>query len=420
MAHLDTRSSQTSTGVIPNSFTYSGDFNPRGLRRPRRSYQYIKTSLGDFNPRGLRRPRQLQGEFKFLGIEFQSTRSSQTSTQILDRWSGIYPISIHEVFADLDKVQLAKERPVSNFNPRGLRRPRRFTAYVTRTNTTISIHEVFADLDLSSVRLSGYNIPDFNPRGLRRPRRLRIPFLWMRRKFQSTRSSQTSTAYGEGELYCIDISIHEVFADLDTSVIWIIICFIISIHEVFADLDRGYSQFFYILRGFQSTRSSQTSTSKGNMQQEITILFQSTRSSQTSTNGRYQRQDKRQISIHEVFADLDGRAVGKYGAGFYFNPRGLRRPRHRQTTKQKTNRYISIHEVFADLDRSCRAVNRQGPYFNPRGLRRPRRHYRQMTDPDVMISIHEVFADLDSIGNMVWWMCTNFNPRGLRRPRPVP
>ena len=350
MEFQSTRSSQTSTGVIPNSFTYSGDFNPRGLRRPRRSYQYIKTSLGDFNPRGLRRPRQLQGEFKFLGIEFQSTRSSQTSTQILDRWSGIYPISIHEVFADLDKVQLAKERPVSNFNPRGLRRPRRFTAYVTRTNTTISIHEVFADLDLSSVRLSGYNIPDFNPRGLRRPRRLRIPFLWMRRKFQSTRSSQTSTAYGEGELYCIDI----------------------SIHEVFADLDRGYSQFFYILRGFQSTRSSQTSTSKGNMQQEITILFQSTRSSQTST---------------ALPAD-DGPGCND------FNPRGLRRPRlqvskflldlvlFQSTRSSQTSTssltshslltMISIHEVFADLDRSWRSGSRNSTDFNPRGLRRPR------------------------------------------------
>ena len=76
-------------------------------------------------------------------------------------------------------------------------------------------HEVFADLD--------------------------VIFQYMRApssKFQSTRSSQTSTSPKFVGLYDDGI----------------------SIHEVFADLDRGYSQFFYILRGFQSTRSSQTST----------------------------------------------------------------------------------------------------------------------------------------------------------------
>ena len=78
------------------------------------------------------------------------------------------------------------------FNPRGLRRPRRPLAGITRVLLEISIHEVFADLDI----LASLTIAQ-----------------------------------------AIFISIHEVFADLDLSGWAKALQNMISIHEVFADLD---------------------------------------------------------------------------------------------------------------------------------------------------------------------------------------
>ena len=125
------------------------NFNPRGLRRPRRgTFAYNMINIIDFNPRGLRRPR-----LRFLTGQLGHT----------------------------------------DFNPRGLRRPRLFDTGVTvNVPTFISIHEVFADLD--------------------------------------------GVLYVKG-FWGLSISIHEVFADLDTNVEYINNETSISIHEVFADLD---------------------------------------------------------------------------------------------------------------------------------------------------------------------------------------
>ena len=110
---------------------------------------------------------------------------------------GVHPkvvqISIHEVFADLDRSLSAIE-----------------------TTNSISIHEVFADLDYIST------------------------MGWKKtRKFQSTRSSQTSTV--------------------------------------------GRYWYRNMIMTFQSTRSSQTSTEDPRMALAVR-RFQSTRSSQTSTD----------------------------------------------------------------------------------------------------------------------------------------
>ena len=77
------------------------------------------------------------------------------------------------------------------------------------------------------------------------------------------------------------------------------------------------------------------------------------------------------ISIHEVFADLDGDIM-----------------------RQAELFEISIHEVFADLDAIIISRLRLGHNFNPRGLRRPRRCSLRIP-----------------------WTALYFNPRGLRRPR---
>ena len=82
------------------------------------------------------------------GEEFQSTRPSQTSTfERLAEYS-LDPISIHEAFADLDLSAPQHWGSTSNFNPRGLRRPRREAGRLGRKAKKISIHEAFADLDL--------------------------------------------------------------------------------------------------------------------------------------------------------------------------------------------------------------------------------------------------------------------------------
>ncbi|EEG56427.1 hypothetical protein CLOSTASPAR_01488 [[Clostridium] asparagiforme DSM 15981] len=80
-----------------------------------------------------------------------------------------------------------------------------------------------------------------------------------------------------------------------------------------------------------------------------------------------------QISIHEAFADLDGR----YAIWM-------------------TGWLISIHEAFADLDTFALQVAVALEYFNPRGLRRPR-----LSAAMSLLAVK------------------NFNPRGLRRPRPL-
>ena len=145
----------------------------------------------DFNPRGLRRPRRVIAGLVGSKYAFQSTRPSQTSTNPF--YGQIFPlrISIHEAFADLDLLSPLLLIAGIDFNPRGLRRPRRrwfkstsrYSLFQsTRPSQTstqlgggkyaahrISIHEAFADLDRQEAHNS---IPvfDFNPRGLRRPR----------------------------------------------------------------------------------------------------------------------------------------------------------------------------------------------------------------------------------------------------------
>ena len=125
--------------------------------------------------------------------KFQSTRPSQTSTGRLQTARPPCSISIHEAFADLDHGYAAPRWRHSDFNPRGLRRPRRHTISFliigplfqsTRPSQTstywlticiysfpISIHEAFADLDLPFPDRRSFHLY-FNPRGLRRPRRI--------------------------------------------------------------------------------------------------------------------------------------------------------------------------------------------------------------------------------------------------------
>ena len=67
------------------------------LHRPR-----MIISLGNFNPRGLRRPRQKRDGVEIALSLFQSTRPSQTSTLRVRLLVPHVHISIHEAFADLD------------------------------------------------------------------------------------------------------------------------------------------------------------------------------------------------------------------------------------------------------------------------------------------------------------------------------
>ena len=346
-------------------------FNPRGLRRPRQSRTDNNPALFvDFNPRGLRRPRQLCQE--------QRKRLKNFNPRGLRR-PRPRPASIG--------------RQPSNFNPRGLRRPRPISSSSNTALESISIHEVFADLDG------------------------RLP-----RVLQSSER----------------ISIHEVFADLDRVGADDGAIRAISIHEVFADLDQTTRQAWDNVYIFQSTRSSQTSTPITVSNRSGFIVFQSTRSSQTSTGQEFHRSGVLLISIHEVFADLDRWYRGSHGRCrisihevfadldnsaritpstiFYFNPRGLRRPRH------CPDRPDGVHEDFnpRGLRRPRRlSINalRNSVNFNPRGLRRPRRRLFQPIRRADTISIHEVFADLDPSVRPIAITNENFNPRGLRRPR---
>ena len=290
---------------IPTSNNRSdGDFNPRGLRRPRPDVRAgvvaievisIHEVFADLDRPAASAPAMLS--------LFQSTRSSQTSTRTR-RFPGSPPIiSIHEVFADLDKPHYMYRSKSHYFNPRGLRRPRLYRA------STISTPQYF------------------NPRGLRRPRLIQHGVRGRTNRFQSTRSSQTSTVSPTDSVRAIKISIHEVFADLDVVDLLVkLSAHVISIHEVFADLDPGSrkcpsASSDFNPRGlrrprriiclpnrqilkFQSTRSSQTSTFTLVVSGSYS-LFQSTRSSQTSTPAVIPNGGAVCISIHEVFADLD-------------------------------------------------------------------------------------------------------------------
>ena len=108
-------------------------------------------------------------------------------------FSPLLVISIHEVFADLDTGTTGIWRSNTNFNPRGLRRPRLICRRLPQFPGFISIHEVFADLDEHAL----YHSIRYN-------------------QFQSTRSSQTSTWPPGSVPHDFQISIHEVFADLDS------------------------------------------------------------------------------------------------------------------------------------------------------------------------------------------------------------
>ena len=201
----------------------------------------------------------LQNEYTKTAFAFQSTRSSQTSTDLFDVFSTTPKISIHEVFANLDATST----------------PPTFCL-------KISIHEVFANLDRLPKGYFKY-LYDFNPRGLRKPRQ--EPQGYMTIFFR--------------------ISIHEVFANLDESIRAHKSLPLISIHEVFANLD-AYGDLITVPPfSFQSTRSSQTSTTISDILTPVrwnfnprglrkprpvrvkpdiaAPRFQSTRSSQTST-----------------------------------------------------------------------------------------------------------------------------------------
>ena len=121
------------------------------LHRPR-----MIISLGNFNPRGLRRPRQKRDGVEIALSLFQSTRPSQTSTLRVRLLVPHVHISIHEAFADLDASITGIGESLKDFNPRGLRRPRRCPLRISWMGIPISIHEAFADLDTGQWE-RGYN-----------------------------------------------------------------------------------------------------------------------------------------------------------------------------------------------------------------------------------------------------------------------
>ena len=244
-----------------------------------------------------------------------------------------------------------------NFNPRGLRRPRPPSQPGQSPAAFISIHEVFADLDRPA---AGACLPRPSFQSTRSSQTSTLVLvalcgtvLFQSTRssqtstsgsfspsgsliFQSTRSSQTSTLHAGGVLVVLFISIHEVFADLDCSDgrslprqqgISIHEVFAdldgrepvlsghikrISIHEVFADLDPDIcldrrQQVISIHEVFADLDTTPPSLAR------LPSEFQSTRSSQTSTGQSHEGVAPVLISIHEVFADLDSLAalVGK-------------------------------------------------------------------------------------------------------------
>ena len=218
----------------------------------------------------------------YLRTKIQSTRSSQTSTSgALGYRISYFRISIHKVFADLDSVTPKQLYLLCNFNPRGLRRPRQTV-----------LGKLYAAFLFQSTRSSQTSTISSKTPG--------VPF-----QFQSTRSSQTSTLHPAATGRPLPISIHEVFADLDSYLSSACVLRIISIHEVFADLDR----FPRTLRGCFPD-------------------FNPRGLRRPRRRPRGGREPGISISIHEVFADLDSGETPNMLEVTHFNPRGLRRPRH--------------------------------------------------------------------------------------------
>ena len=155
--------------VTPKQLYLLCNFNPRGLRRPRQTVLGKLYAAFLFQSTRSSQTSTISSKTPGVPFQFQSTRSSQTSTLHPAATGRPLPISIHEVFADLDSPMCLKYPRLTYFNPRGLRRPRRRPRGGREPGISISIHEVFADLD-SGETPNMLEVTHFNPRGLRRPR----------------------------------------------------------------------------------------------------------------------------------------------------------------------------------------------------------------------------------------------------------
>ena len=219
-----------------------------------------------------------------------------------------FKISIHEVFADLDRIY-----------------------YFLILRITISIHEVFADLDDISKRLWTYHV-DFNPRGLRRPRLASFAAHIVYRIFQSTRSSQTSTlsssTSGHRQANFNPRGLRRP-RRLSITIVRSVSYFNprgLRKPRHWSD-SYGGKPFDFNPRGLRKPRRGGGS---------VTIneaLFQSTRSSQTSTSFR--------MNIPKLH--------------LHFNPRGLRKPRRIYLT------YFRLHQKF----QSTRSSQTSTPRLRP-------------------------------------------------------
>ena len=245
--------------VTPKQLYLLCNFNPRGLRRPRQTVLGKLYAAFLFQSTRSSQTSTISSKTPGVPFQFQSTRSSQTSTLHPAATGRPLPISIHEVFADLDSPMCLKYPRLTYFNPRGLRRPRLISFFCLCTPH------------------------NFNPRGLRRPRPFSSNSTRMFSRFQSTRSSQTSTKTARRS---------------------------------------RTGNINFNPRGLRRPRLRRDAQYAGGH------TFQSTRSSQTST--------------------LTGMCYWRIWTNF--NPRGLRRPRRYLPVQAGTVKQISIHEVFADLD----------------------------------------------------------------------
>ena len=189
-------------------------------------------------------------------------------------------ISIHEVFADLDLY-----------------------AGCVRIILLISIHEVFADLDSRGDPQRRCCL-HFNPRGLRRPRPAPIAAVQVTFPFQSTRSSQTSTMTAGLCTACIgDFNPRGLRRPRlhGFNLLTIVVDFNprgLRRPRLKLSTSSPHPRYFNP-RGLRRPRLD-FYESKGWM-----VGFQSTRSSQTSTRKMLEYTSTQLISIHEVFADLD-------------------------------------------------------------------------------------------------------------------
>ena len=126
--------------------TLTGNFNPRGLYRPRPSFSWSFRSFADFNPRGLYRPRlnpvnpvtyrtPISIHEAYTGLdEYNPIHNYDRNISIHEAYTGLDPIchiyllylviSIHEAYTGLDPGQGSVALGVQDFNPRGLYRPR--------------------------------------------------------------------------------------------------------------------------------------------------------------------------------------------------------------------------------------------------------------------------------------------------------